>query len=402
MKNWIKRALLLVLVLLIISGYFIAIAEKPTAVDLGSVSLGPMEVTVDEEGIAQVQDIYTVSSPIAGHLERVTLEQGDPVVADQTIIASIHPLDPPFLDERTRTELTAAIEAANSAVAVANVEHQRALTSLQQTLSANKRMKKLADSNLISTSDLENSDSKLQLAHVQVKSALATIRLREAELDSIKARLQQSEIIAGPPKNDSCCADLLSPIDGIILDVILRSETAVAAGTPVAIVGDPHRLEIIVDLLTTDAVKVNPGAAVKILDWGGDEVLSAIVRRIDPAAFKKISALGIEEQRVNVVLDLATVPPGLGHGYRVYARIVIWSDDAVLQVPIAAMFRTGGKWSVFVANEGKARLSTIEVGHINSTHAQILDGLEENDAIVLYPSDLLEDGGAIIDRSKEL
>ena len=400
MNKWIKRGMLLGFVILVVAGFYLATAEDPAAVDLATVVLGPMQVTVDEEGVAQVRDVYTVSSPIAGHLARVTLDQGDPVVAHQSVIASIHPLDPPFLDERTRTELSAAVEAANLAVAVANVEHQRAETALKLALSNNKRMKKLANSNLISTSELENSDNSLQLSRVQVNSTLATIRLREAELASVKARLQQTESIDDSPANLDCCADITAPIDGVILNIIVRSETAVTVGTPIATVGDPDNLEVVVDLLTTDAVKVKPGASVSIIDWGGEETLQGTVRRIDPAAFKKVSALGIEEQRVNIVLDLDEVPAGLGHGFRVYARVGVWSAESALQVPIASMFRTGGQWSVFTENNGTAQLRTIEVGHLNTSHAEVLGGLEENEQVILYPSDVLEDGSLIVERSE--
>ena len=400
MNKWIKRGMLLGFVILVVAGFYLATAEDPAAVDLATVVLGPMQVTVDEEGVAQVRDVYTVSSPIAGHLARVTLDQGDPVVAHQSVIASIHPLDPPFLDERTRTELSAAVEAANLAVAVANVEHQRAETALKLALSNNKRMKKLANSNLISTSELENSDNSLQLSRVQVNSTLATIRLREAELASVKARLQQTESIDDSPANLDCCADITAPIDGVILNIIVRSETAVTVGTPIATVGDPNNLEVVVDLLTTDAVKVKPGASVSIIDWGGEETLQGTVRRIDPAAFKKVSALGIEEQRVNIVLDLDEVPAGLGHGFRVYARVGVWSAESALQVPIASMFRTGGQWSVFTENNGTAQLRTIEVGHLNTSHAEVLGGLEENERVILYPSDVLEDGSLIVERSE--
>ena len=184
----------------------------------------------------------------------------------------------------------------------------------------------------------------------------------------------------------------------MILKVLARSEQAVAQGAPIIEIGDPTKLEIVVDLQSSDAPRVQPGSRAIVSDWGGDTDLSATVRRIDPAAFTQVSSLGIEEQRVNVILDLDTVRPELGHGYRVLASLVVWSADDVLQIPIGALFRSGGEWAAFAVSDGRADLRKIEVGRINDEFAQITGGLDEGDTVILYPNDVLQDGSLVEPR----
>lgn len=399
MRVWIKRIGLIFLAVIIGGGFYLALRERPMAVDTAIVTSGPLQVSIDEEGVTRVRDVYAVSSPIAGHLARTTLDEGEAVKANETVIASIYPMDPPFLDERTRAELRAAAEAARSSVALAEVELQRAQTAHDLAESNYKRAQKLAETKTISISQLEHSYSEWELKKAQVSSAEATIKLRKAELESAEARLQQP---SGPNNRDAsgdCCVNITAPIDGVVLKVLARSEQAVSPGTRIAEIGDPANLEIIVDLLSSDAARIKPGATVQITDWGGDDNITGTVRTVEPAAFTKVSSLGIEEQRVNVVIDPASVPENLGHGYRVLARLGIWRDDNVLKVPIAALFRTGGQWSVFVISDGKAMLRRIGVGQMNNSDAEVVEGLEPGDTVVLYPSDLLEDGSPVEERS---
>ncbi len=398
MRVWFRRIGLLALAAVIGAGFYLALRERPIPVDTAIVSKGLLQVTIDEEGVTRVKDVYAVSSPIAGYLSRTTLDEGETVRAHETIIASIHPLDPPFLDERTRAELMAAAEAARSAVALAQVEQRRAQTTLDLAQSNYERAEKLAKTKTISISQLEHRFSELELKKAQVSSTEATINLRKAELASAEARLQQPGDRSVSHRANDCCVNITAPIDGVVLEVLTRSEQAVSPGTKIAEIGDPRNLEIIVDLLSSDAAKIEHGASVLITDWGGEEDLEGTVRMIEPAAFTKVSSLGIEEQRVNVVIDPASVPKNLGHGYRVLARLGIWQQDHVLQVPIAALFRTGGNWSVFVIENGRARLLQIDIGQMNSTDAQILGGIEADDNVILYPSDVLEDGSLVEER----
>ncbi len=395
MVNWIKRLGLLGLVLIIAAGFYVALREKPVAVDTSIAVSGPMSVTIDEEGVTRVKDVYAVSSPIAGYLDRTTLDEGDAVKANETVVASINPLAPPFLDLRTRAELMAAAEAARSAVALAVVEEQRAQTAYELSRSNYDRAEKLATSKTISASELERIYSRMQLDKAQVDSARAEIALRKAELASAEARLQQPGDTAHTADNEACCVHITAPIDGLVLKVLTRSEQAVIPGTRIAEIGDPRNLEIIVDLLSSDAARIRPGNHVRITDWGGDEDLQGTVHVVEPAAFTKVSSLGIEEQRVNVVVDLDDVPENLGHGYRVLAHLGIWEDPDALQVPIGALFRAEGRWSVFVVAGNRVELRPIEIGRMNAVSAQVIDGLEEGTVVVLYPNDLLEDGGLV-------
>jgi HlyD family secretion protein len=238
----------------------------------------------------------------------------------------------------------------------------------------------------------------MKLLAAQVDSSEAVIRLREAELHSAEARLRQPGDEPSTPSGPGCCFNLVSPVDGVVLKVLARSEQAVAQGTPITEVGDPRNIEIVVDLQSSDAPKLTIGASVEISEWGGPEALRATIRRIDPAAFTKVSSLGIEEQRVNAILDLESVPEDLGHGYRVLAKLEVWAGEDVLQVPIGAMFRADGDWAVFAVEGETAVLRRLSIGHLNNRTAEVLDGLAEGDKVILYPNDLLEDGSPVTQR----
>lgn len=398
MKRWIFRLGMLGLALVILAGFYLAMREKPVLVDTAPVQRGAMRVTIQEEGITQVKDIYTVSAPIAGHLDRTTQEEGASVIARETVIATIHPPDPPFLDERTLAELTAAAEAARSAVALAEVEHAQAEKTRDLALSEYNRAAQLAKTNVVSTRALEQAYNDLQLQEAQVASTEAVISLRKAELASALARLRQPGEGDSPARGADCCIKLTSPVDGVILRVLARSEQAVTQGAPIFEIGDPSKLEVVVDLLSSDAPKIKPGARAIISDWGGDAELPATVRRIDPAAFTQVSSLGIEEQRVNAILDLDTVQPELGHGYRVLASLVVWSGEDALQIPIGALFRAGGQWAAFAVTDGRADRRTLEIGQINDMVAEVRSGLAEGDTVILYPSDVLQAGSLVEPR----
>ena len=358
-----------------------------------------MRVTVDEEGITQVREVYTVSATIAGHLDRISLTEGDAVEQGQ-VIASIHPLEPPFLDDRTRAELEAIVAAAEAGVLMAEVEHQRSVTAMQLSKTDYERAEKLAASNTVSQSTVDRLLSQLQLQIAQVESAQASIDLRQAELARAQARLTQPDTELPAPTGDKCCANIVSPVDGIVLGVFAKSEQAVSAGTRIAEIGDLRKMEVKVDLLSSDAVQILPGALVELSDWGGEDTLQAVVRRVEPAAFTKVSALGIEEQRVNVMLDLENPPETLGHGFRVLARLVAWQDDETLQIPISALFRSEGRWAVFIVDEDVARLRELEIGKLNESRAEVLDGLNAGDQVIVFPSDQLEDGRSIATRTQ--
>lgn len=399
LSDWLKRLGLAAVAVAIAAGFYLALREKPVLVDSAAVETGPMQVTIDQEGVTRVRDVYTVSSPITGNIARTTLEDGDPVKANETVIASIHPQIPSLNDPRTQAELIAAVAAARSAVSVATTERQRIETSLKLARSDLERASRLSQTQIISERTLEKAQNDVALLEAQLTAADATIRLREAELASAQARLAQPRD-PDPKLQAGCCLRLTAPVDGVVLNVLAKSEQAVTPGTKIAEIGDPSNLEIVVDLLSSDAVRVKQGAEAIITDWGGDRDLSATVRRIEPSAFTKVSALGIEEQRVNAILDPDTVPEGLGHAYRVFARLVVWSSDDVLTIPIGALFRAGGDWSVFVVEDGTAHRKKITIDHMNADRAQIESGLDEGESVILYPSDLLEDGKPVATRDE--
>lgn len=381
-------------------GVYVAFSEKPILVDLATAAVEPMQVTVEEDGITRIRNVYAVSSPIAGHLDRTELSVGDRIGVGDAI-AAIHPLESPFLDTRTRTELMAAIDAARSGVALAEVDLTRARTARDLVGASQIRATKLAETNIISESTLERLNGELELAGAQVASAEAMIALRRAELASAQARMAQPGQLATTAVNGECCVDIISPIDGIILALHTKSEQAANIGQLIAEVGDPSDMEITVDVLSADAVKVRPGSRALISDWGGPNVLEAEVERIEPSAFTKVSALGIAEQRVNAIIRLRDPPPAnLGHGFRVVANLVTWSAEAALQAPVSALFRANGEWAVFRMEDGTAKITPIEIGHLTDRRAEILAGLSDGDRVVLYPGDSLQDGSLIADRAE--
>lgn len=397
--KWIKRIMGAVAIGAIVAGFAYALREKPQMVDVGAVTRGPMRVTVSQEGVTRVRDVYAVSSPIAGHLARTVLDEGDAVKANLTVVAAIHPLDPPLIDSRSQAELIAARDASRAAVSMAEIDLKRLQSDLQFARDNLKRAQALAKTNFLAQSTLQKAGTEVEVLEAQIGSAEAAIELRKAELASAEARL----IPPSDPNRKSeasCCVYLTAPVDGVILSVFARSEQPVAIGTKIAEIGDPADLEVTVDLLSSDAVRIAPGSSAEIFDWGGDKVLSAKVRRIDPAGFTKVSALGIEEQRVNLVLDLEDKEPRLGHGFRVYARLTLWQSDDTLQLPISALFRDGRQWSLFAIRDGRARQVPVEIGHMNDEVAELVGGLAEGDQVILHPSDMISDGTLVEQRQE--
>ena len=400
MIRWAKRIALSFLVLALGAGLYLAMREKPVPVDTALVAEGNLTISISEEGKTRVRDVYTLSSPMAGHLDRITLNEGERVVANETIVASIHPLDPPFLDERTRDQLRANAEAARSAVGLAKTEAKRSRMALDLANSEHERAQKLAEKKIIPLSQLEKAWNNKKLLEAQVESADASVILRQAELESATVRLRQPGEIAASPSGKACCVAIRAPVDGVVLKLLAQSEQAVVPGTRLVEIGDPQKLEIVVDLLSRDAYSIGSGTHAGLTEWGGGRKLKGTVRRIDPAAFTKVSSLGIEEQRVNAIIDLDDVPDGLGHGFSILVTLQIWQAD-VLKFPIGALFRHEARWAVFLARDGKAVLTTVEVGRMNASDAEVVDGLSQDDEVILYPSDRIEDGSAVITRSAE-
>lgn len=397
--RWIKRVLAVVAVGAIVAGFAYALREKPQLVDVGTVTRGPMRVTVSQEGVTRVREVYAVSSPIAGHLSRTVLDEGDAVRAGVTVVAAIHPLDPPLIDSRSQAELVAAREAARAAVSMAEIDLKRLQSDLQFSRDNLERAKALAKTNFLAQSALQKASTDVEVLEAQIASAAAAIELRKAELASAEARLIPPSDPNRKPEA-SCCVHLTAPVDGVVLSVFARSEQPVAVGTKIAEIGDPRDIEVTVDLLSSDAVRIAPGSPAEIFDWGGDRILAARVRRIDPAGFTKVSALGIEEQRVNLVLDLDDKDPRLGHGFRVYARLTLWQSEDTLRLPISALFRDGQDWSLFAIRDGRARQVAVDIGQMNDEVAELKGGLADGDRVILHPSDMVSDGTLVEARQE--
>lgn len=372
-----------------------ALWPQPVPVDITAIKRGPLEVTVEDEGVTRIREVYTVSAPIGGKMLRSPREVGDEVKANKTLVAAIEPTEPTFLDVRSQRVNQAAVQAAQAAVDLAEAQIKQSRSQLKFTQSDLRRAEELAASKTISARALEKAKLDVDSAEAAVASAKATLEVRRRELESAKAHLIQPGQVNADTRSASCCIQVYSPIDGRVLKIIAESEQVVPPGAPLLEIGDPSDLEIVIDFLSRDAVRIKVGAPARIESWGGDKVLAARVRRIEPTGFTKVSALGIEEQRVKVILDF-TGPPQewrqLGHGYRVIGRVVVWHRDDVLQVPLGALFREGNDWVVFVVADGRAQRRLVKIGERNLHAAQVLDGLKAGERVVLYPSDRVHDG----------
>ncbi len=391
---------------LAVAALVVALRPKPVGVDLAVVARGPLTVLVEEEGRTRVRQVYTVSAPVAGRVLRIALEAGDAVIKDQTVVAVIQPTDPPFLDARARQEVEAQIAASTAAVDLARAELRQAEAELAFAETDLARNERLARSGTVADRVLQKAKLEADTRRAVVTRAKAQVELRLREREGAVARRTGPEVPhdhleSGP----ACCVSVLAPMSGRILKRIHESEKVVSAGTPLVDIGDTKDVEIVVDLLSTDAVKIATGASASVTGWGGGQALPAVVRRIEPSGFTKVSALGIEEQRVRVVLDFAgpshTAPShaeGLGHDYRVFVGIQTWHADSVLCVPLSALFRKGKDWTVFVAQEGRARGVPIGIGQRNGELAEVTTGLAEGQAIILYPSDRVVEGVRVAAR----
>ena len=385
-----KSPRLLGIVAIVVAILAVALWPSAIEIDVATVERGAMQVTIDEEGETRVRERFVVSAPVMGRVERIELEPGDPVVRGKTVVARLMPAPAPLIDVRTQGELAAAVEAARAAVGQAQAEQQRATAMRTRAQSTVARLQSLLKSGAISGDELEAAQTTLRSAEEAVHAAEFAVARAEHELQLARARLKPSGAGGG-------LVTVVAPVDGVVLKRLRESATVVPIGEPLLEIGDPASLEIVSDLLSTDAVRVSRGAPVIIDQWGGSGPLEGLVRRVEPSGFLKVSALGVEEQRVNVVIDFAgeTGPGNLGDGYRVEVRIVTWQETAVLKVPVGALFRRGEEWAVFLVDGGRARLQPLQVGQRNDREGQILNGLSEGQTVVVHPPDTLTEGARV-------
>lgn len=406
--NWTKRIIGVALVAAILGGLAWFAWPRPVLVDLATVAKGPIEVTADDDGKTRVRHVYTVSAPIAGKVLRIShplgeqgpsLHVGDEVVANQTV-ALMQPTLPGFIDARSRDQLQAEVLAADAAIQQQEAEVQRIEAALDFSRTELQRSQTLLRMQSTSAQAYDKAKFEVATNEAALKSAKAQVEMRRAVRTSLAARLMDPAS-ATPSAEPTCCIRVLAPASGRVLKIIQDSETTVLPGTPLVDIGNPLDLEVVADLLSTDAVQVKVGAPVRIDGWGGQPIRGKVVR-VDPAGFLKVSALGIEEQRVRVTIDFSDPPENwvaLGHDYRVVVHVTTWSAPDALTVPVSALFRQGGQWAVFVDENGRARTAPVQIGHRSSRTAEVVAGLAAGDRVVLHPSDRISDGIRIAQRA---
>ena len=369
----------------------LAFMPAPVLVDTGTAVLGPMSVTISEEGRTRVKQRYLITAPTSGRLTRPEWEEGDPVRKGD-VLARITPVP---LGSRESAEARARIETAEALVREAEANVARARVEQEEASRGRERAEKLAASGSISRERLERAVHVAAVSERTLESSLFRHRASVSGLDVAQAALLALQEERGDSK---AIQSVVSPIAGQVLRVFEESERVIAAGTPLLEVGDPGDMEVTIDVLSTDAVRVEEGQLVWIEEWGGVEPMKGRVRRLEPAAFTRVSALGVDEQRVNVIVDLDYTPPELGDGYRVTGRIVVWEKQEVLKVSSSALFRLDEAWGVFVVEDGAARSRGVSVGQRNGIEAEIHEGIDEGEQVILHPNIRIADGVGVESR----
>lgn len=434
MPKLLRRIVLALVLLMIAAAVAWAFLPKPAQVDVARIDYGPLRVTVDEDGKTRIRERYIVSAPLGGRLQRITLKAGDAVTAEETVLAVIEPTDPALLDARAHAEARARVEAAQAAVDRA----EALLVRAQQTLDYNRRERERLEAALqrdaakqrevdekvfaerVAEQDLRSAEFQRDIARFELAQARAALlRTRgdsPTEPGSVPTTAPGSPAASpapppgDPPQNGAEMGSdaaglhfvIRSPIGGQVLRVMQESTAVVMPGTPLIEVGDPRDLEVVVDVLSRDGARIEPGAMVYLSGWGGERELTGAVRRVEPSGFTKISALGVEEQRVNVIVDLTTPTQQrqtLGDWFRVDAHIVLWEQGHVLKAPMSALFRDGERWQAYVMEDGRAAKRTVQVGRQNGLEAEILDGLRPGETVIIHPPDTVHDAARVQPRS---
>jgi HlyD family secretion protein len=388
-RPW-RRVLVWLLLAVVAALIVINLLPQPVTVEVASVSRGPLAVSVFEEGQTRVRHRYTISPPIAGFLNRIELRAGDPIVAGQTVLATIRAESPSLLDPRARGQAEARLQAATATADLRRAELERARSVLDLADKEAARAEILLKTNAISRREWESASSQVQVRRREVTAAEFALRVAEFEIAQARSALLQADA----PTDAQAPVTIVAPVTGVVLKVLEESARAVTPGLALMEVGDPHDLEAEIELLSSDAVAVQPGAEVSIEHWGGDQPLRGRVTMVELGGFTKISALGVEEQRVRVRVEFLNLPDNvlLGDRFRVEARIITWQNDNVAQIPTGALFRRGNQWRVFTLKDGRAHAQPVTLGHQNPSAAELLSGLDTDEKIILYPPDSLTEG----------
>jgi HlyD family secretion protein len=392
LAKWGKRGALVALGLAIVAGMAYAWLPKPVVVDVAVVRRGPLDVEVDEDGQTRVRDRYVVSAPISGNLQRIEVDPGTDVIAG-AVLARIEPPDPVLLDERSRGEASARLSAAIAHQRRAEVAIARARLARDASAREAARTRTLGEHGAIAGAERERAEDQAQLAIRDLAGAEAERAAAVAEVAAARAVLGD----VAPARGGRTLA-VTAPTAGRVLRVVRDSAGPVAAGAPLVELGDLRTLEVVIDVLSSDAARIAPGMAVAIEGWGGERVLAGKVQRVEPSAFTRISALGVEEQRVKVIAAIDAPPATLGDGFRVDARIFTWRGDQVVTLPASAVFRDQARWAVYAVVAGHARLTAVELGHRGRLDVEVLGGLAPGAEVIPHPTDRIVDGIAVAPR----
>lgn len=398
------RGLLRKLATLLVIGSLVALviqamSPRPVEVEVGVVKPGPLTVFVSEEGKTRIRNRYVVAAPLAGSMQRVTLKPGDVVKVGETVLTRIEPGMAPLLDARTKAQALARVSAATATKNRRQEALEMARTGLRYAQTNWERIKNNTDKGTISDTDRDAFEREAEMKSREVRAAEFELQVAAFELAQAQAALLQLE----KPDSNGAMIELKAPVNGVVLRVQQESATIVSPGTPILELGDPADLEVEAEILSRDAVNIQPGAEVMIEQWGGAAVTGR-VRRIEPAAFTKVSALGVEEQRVLVLSDFNKNSPdikALGDRFRVEVRVAVWRKDDALLVPAGALFRVGSEWKTFLFDHGKARAQTVEAGRSDGRLTQVLGGLQTGDEVLLHPPDTVEDGSEVVKRQSK-
>jgi len=365
----------------------VAYAFRPEVIDVETalVERAPMRVTVDEDGRTRVRNRFVITAPVAGKLQRLMLRAGDQV-SQRQVVALISPLP---LDSSSLRIARARLRSAEAVRNESASRVQQARVALDQARNTERRRDALLAAGAIAPEERERSSADARIKAGELAAAMSLAQSASAEVTAARAALLPSE------GGSAGTIPVLSPVRGRVLRVPEQSERVVAASSPIVELGDAEALEVVADVLSSDAVRLKPGSSVQIVEWGGDSALDGRVRAIEPSAFTRVSALGVDEQRVNVVVDLLNPPRSLGDGYRVEIRATVWESGDVLTVPSSALFQRSGKWAVFVVDDKKARIRNVSIGHRAGALAEVTGGLKQGERVVLFPSDKVVDGSRV-------
>ena len=398
MKNnvqWRRRIILSVLGVLVAWGLFQGFRPQPVEVDLGSARRAALRVAIEQEGRTRVVDRYVINAPVDGYAQRIHLDVGDVVAQGDTLVL-LEPLRAQVLDVRSRADAQARVAAAEDSVSSAEQRAKAAASNASLAEKELQRTRALRQAGHVSEAAEDRAAGEAERSAAELHSAEFAVATARHELEAARTALRY-----GAAGNTGRTVPVRAPIAGQVLKIPHKSEGVVSAGQPLIEIGDPRALEVEVDVLSADAVRIHPGTHVILERWGGEGSLEGKVRRVEPGGFTKVSALGVEEQRVWVIIDF-TSPPAqwqrLGDGYRVDASFILWEGSDVLQIPASALFRDGSNWAAFVVQEGRAVKRSVQVGERNGLYAQVVSGIAEGEQVIAHPDDRIAPGVKVLAR----